>query len=195
MGLFSKIGDFVGDNVLGLGSSVLGFGADIGKTVLGHYWDKKATKKAYNRELELWNMTNAYNSPIQQMERLRTAGLNPNLVYGGGSATHTATMASAPRQSGTRMSNAQLDILGSLSAYQGLENMHEQNENLRAQRSKIYVDAEVAARQADILKQEQRIKQREADLFERWGDKSSIRNLVSFGEAIVRGVTDHFLYR
>lgn len=29
-----------------------------------------------------WNMQNAYNSPSQQMQRFKEAGLNPNLIYG-----------------------------------------------------------------------------------------------------------------
>lgn len=37
-----------------------------------------------NREFskEMWNMTNAYNSPAQQMARYKEAGLNPHLIYG-----------------------------------------------------------------------------------------------------------------
>lgn len=34
-----------------------------------------------------WERNNAYNSPQAQMQRLQEAGLNPNLVYGTGSAT------------------------------------------------------------------------------------------------------------
>ena len=34
-----------------------------------------------------WNAQNAYNHPSQQMQRLKEAGLNPNLVYGGGATT------------------------------------------------------------------------------------------------------------
>lgn len=50
----------------------------------------RETNKA-NRELaqynweqqrQMWNEKNAYDSPIQQMARLKEAGLNPNLVYG-----------------------------------------------------------------------------------------------------------------
>ena len=41
----------------------------------------------YNRQIEMWNMNNAYNDPSAQMERLRQAGLNPNLVYGNGATT------------------------------------------------------------------------------------------------------------
>lgn len=35
-------------------------------------------------ELKMWNLKNAYDNPARQMERLRAAGLNPNLVYGNG---------------------------------------------------------------------------------------------------------------
>lgn len=37
------------------------------------------------RDLRMWRMTNAYNSPEQQMARLKKAGLNPALVYGSSS--------------------------------------------------------------------------------------------------------------
>lgn len=36
--------------------------------------------------LEQWSRENAYNDPTAQLQRLRTAGLNPDLVYGSGSA-------------------------------------------------------------------------------------------------------------
>lgn len=34
--------------------------------------------------VEQWNRMNEYNSPLNQMQRLRSAGLNPSLAYGGG---------------------------------------------------------------------------------------------------------------
>lgn len=37
-----------------------------------------------------YDMMNQYNSPAEQMKRLKAAGLNPNLVYGHGAATQTA---------------------------------------------------------------------------------------------------------
>ena len=39
-------------------------------------------EKAYQRNLEMWNKVNAYNSPKSQLQRLVDAGLNPNLAYG-----------------------------------------------------------------------------------------------------------------
>jgi len=57
---------------------------------------RKAAIDAYNKQradaMADWERNNSYNSPIQQMNRLRQAGLNPNLVYGTGAA-NTAQMA------------------------------------------------------------------------------------------------------
>lgn len=47
--------------------------------------------------LEDWKMQNEYNSPAAQMQRLKDAGLNPNLVYGHGA---TAMSPGMPRSSG-----------------------------------------------------------------------------------------------
>lgn len=58
-------------------------------------WQTAENDKAYARNLELWNMQNQYNSPSAQMARLRSAGLNPNLVYGSGVTGNSSGQASA----------------------------------------------------------------------------------------------------
>lgn len=45
-------------------------------------WNKEAATTAYNRTLDLMNITRAYDTPAAQMQRFREAGLNPNLIYG-----------------------------------------------------------------------------------------------------------------
>lgn len=45
---------------------------------------KLMAEKAYERDIDMMNRYNAYNAPAAQMERLTSAGLNPNLVYGSG---------------------------------------------------------------------------------------------------------------
>lgn len=57
--------------------------------------NKELAEQANQWNLEQWNRENEYNSPLAQMERLRAAGLNPNLVYGNGATTTAAKSPSA----------------------------------------------------------------------------------------------------
>ena len=51
------------------------------KTIQGQ---KEIADKTYQNDLAMWEKGNKYNAPQAQMERLKSAGLNPNLVYGSG---------------------------------------------------------------------------------------------------------------
>lgn len=55
---------------------------------------REFSEKMYNKQrqdaITDFDKTNQYNSPAQQMQRLREAGLNPHLIYGGGGATSNA---------------------------------------------------------------------------------------------------------
>lgn len=72
------------------GLSVLAAGIGATAGAISDYVNTKRQNKQYQRELAdsraNWNMQNAYNSPSNQMARLRAAGLNPNLIYQSGSA-------------------------------------------------------------------------------------------------------------
>lgn len=48
-------------------------------------------------QMDMWNKTNEYNTPSQQMQRFKEAGLNPNLMYGQGTSGVT-TAPQAPEQ-------------------------------------------------------------------------------------------------
>lgn len=48
---------------------------------------ERAATVANQRNIENWNRQNQYNDPSAAMARLKAAGLNPNMVYGTGSAT------------------------------------------------------------------------------------------------------------
>lgn len=45
----------------------------------------------YSKNLEMWNRQNAYNTPSNQVKRIKAAGLNPALLYGSGSVANTAS--------------------------------------------------------------------------------------------------------
>lgn len=51
----------------------------------------------YQRSVDLWNMTNEYNTPANQTKRLQEAGLSPYLAYSNGAAGGTASTPSAPQ--------------------------------------------------------------------------------------------------
>jgi len=64
--------------------------ASQGGSALSDLWANKKqrqfSREMYERtradNIEFWNMTNAYNTPAEQMKRFAAAGLNPNLIYG-----------------------------------------------------------------------------------------------------------------
>lgn len=48
----------------------------------------------WNKNLEMWNLQNQYNSPVSQMQRYKDAGLNPHLIYGQGNSGNASSMPS-----------------------------------------------------------------------------------------------------
>ena len=88
----------IGMSALGANSpwtSVVQGAVGLGQDILSGWWNtnqqQKLNDKAYAQNVALWNMQNAYNDPSAQMQRLQNAGLNPNLVYGGGNVTGNTT--------------------------------------------------------------------------------------------------------
>lgn len=140
-------------------------GAAVGKKLWDDHSSRKAAKQQYNYQMDMWNANNVYNSPLQQMERLREAGLNPNLVYGNGSATHTATMASAPSVGYKAMSHP---LQNALLSYQ-VENMRAQNDNLKAQNELLKSQAESVRAGIPKTKAEARVASRRAYIADEYG--------------------------
>jgi hypothetical protein len=93
-----------------------------------------------------WNMQNAYNDPKQQMQRLKEAGLNPNLVYGGG-ATTTAQPIKSPD---AQVPNIDIQkIPETMSAYQNVQTS--QLEYSRIQKAIELLDAQKKNTEANTL--------------------------------------------
>jgi len=65
---------------------VIGDLANAGNQLLTNVFNQRFSEKMYTRQradaLADWDKQNAYNSPSQQMQRYKEAGLNPNLIYG-----------------------------------------------------------------------------------------------------------------
>lgn len=82
--------------------------------------NKKMAEYSYNKDLQMWNLANQYNSPTAQMERFKKAGLNPNLIYGQGSAGNATQLPKyqAPKSEYNYQTLKALPVLG---AYQSLQ--------------------------------------------------------------------------
>lgn len=97
-------------------------------------------KYAYSKDLEMWNRQNVYNSPEAQMQRLKSAGLNPNLVYGQGAVANAAGQ--MPRYNAPTLDYNYTppvqDTFGStLAMYQDFQVKQAQVDNLKAQNKAI----------------------------------------------------------
>lgn len=161
----------VGGVVAGVGSLLGGFGSSAmnNKAVkdtnkanmeIAKYqaqWQQQENEKAYQRSLKMWNLQNEYNSPTQQMARIRAAGLNPNLVYGNGVTGNSAGSTpqyepakfNAPTMQAYRGWN--LGISDATSQYLAYRTAKAQVDNMEAQNGLIRQQtATEATRQANI---------------------------------------------
>lgn len=120
-------------------------------------WQTQENEKAYQRSLQMWNLQNEYNSPTQQMARLRSAGLNPNLVYGNGAVGNTT--GNYPQYEPADIDRAHLSpyrgwnqgLSDAVSNFLAFRSNRAQVENMEAQNSLIRQQtATEATRQANI---------------------------------------------
>lgn len=94
----------------------------------------------YGKDLEMWNRQNEYNSPVNQMERFKSAGLNPNLIYGQGSAGN-ATQLPKYQAPQAHFNYKPLNLAPILGMYQDFTLKQAQIDNVREQNKVIQADA------------------------------------------------------
>ncbi|AXH77554.1 MAG: DNA pilot protein [Microviridae sp.] len=123
--------------VTGIGSGLIDAAYAKRNTDLQNKANIKLAEYQYSKDLEMWNKGNAYNAPIEQMKRLKEAGLNPNLVYGNGAGQSQA--AALPKyQAPTQSYNYKppVDPLAMLGAFQDfqLRNAQIRTQNAEAEK-------------------------------------------------------------
>lgn len=99
-----------------------------------------------------WERQNAYNHPAQQMQRLKEAGLNPNLVYGKG-ADNTAAMVRSSQGSTNKLPAPQVnmqDATGPLFAMYDMRQKQATTDNVMQQTQLLKADEQL--RQAQTIK-------------------------------------------
>lgn len=78
-----------------------------------------AAQRQYDYTRQYFDYTAAYNTPAMQMERLREAGLNPNLVYGNGAMAMQSGVSSIGGQEASAHASSPRGSAGSATGGQG----------------------------------------------------------------------------
>lgn len=79
------------------GGALIAGGSQVVSNIVSNMGSRRAAKFAAKKNLEQWHRQNAYNHPLQQMERLKSAGLNPNLIYGTSPSSAVGNASDIPR--------------------------------------------------------------------------------------------------
>lgn len=79
-----------GGNLLG---SIFGSSKNSSSVDRTNAMNMEIAKYQNDRNLEMWNLQNEYNTPQAQMQRLIDAGLNPNLMYSQGNLGNAGAVA------------------------------------------------------------------------------------------------------
>lgn len=59
-------------------------------------WQQQENERAFQRDLEMWDMQNQYNSPEAQRQRIEAAGGNAMLAFGNGVSINSGNNTNAP---------------------------------------------------------------------------------------------------
>lgn len=128
----------------------------IGQTMLNNGATRAANNRAFDNSVAMYErqrkdsltdraFENEYNSPAQQMARLKAAGLNPNLAYGNGAVQSTSV--STPK---TTMSTPDVKAM--------------QYQNVAADSIQTYLQAKFQDAQIDKIIQDTKTSQSQEDL-------------------------------
>lgn len=132
----------IADPLITAGATVVGAGINAYNQNQINQDTLNYNREMYERQLAdnrfNWSMQNAYNSPTAQMDRLKSAGLNPNLVYGNGATATGGTIANtSPGSWNPRAPEFGAMITNAIGAYQDVRLKQAQYDNLKATNTAI----------------------------------------------------------
>jgi len=203
------------------GTALAGTGANAAATGQMNRKSRQFSEKMYNRQygdnLNLWHLQNAYNHPKAAKARLKEAGLNPALLYGGSAAgaAGVASSVSAPSpikpefntpdfsgigDAGRSISNSIMARYDVAIKEKQVENMEKQNDLLSQQiklatieqnRKQFDLDLDAETRPSSVASREAQARQLQANLqfsFDH-NERETIKTAASVSEALERILT------
>lgn len=134
----------MGDSSNMLASSAITAGSSLASSLLGMWYNNKQWEKQKQFSIDMWNLQNEYNKPINQVARLKEAGLNP-MFYG-----LEGSSASSPVAAPTQNS---VDVNQSAMVGANLAKQMAEIDVLKSQAKANNVNSEVAETQRDLNSQ------------------------------------------
>jgi len=131
-------------------------------------YQKKINKQNAELAFDLWSKTYDASSPEVQMERLKAAGLNPGLMYGGsgvGGATQPTAQTGSGSGTGNQSNSAAMSGMGLMAGQQKavIENIKAQTQKTNAETEKITgADTKKVIAETGNLELDNKIKEVEA---------------------------------
>jgi len=83
------------------------------------------------QNLQQWNRQNQYNSPTQQMQRLKEAGINPNMAYAKGTINNTTSSSPKMERADMKSVTQNMPNLGNFMSIAQIKQIKEQTEAQR----------------------------------------------------------------
>lgn len=106
-------------------------------------WSERMYQRQFDDNVNFWRMQNEYNTPEQQMQRYRDAGLNPNLAYGMGNSGNAGSISTPTPQRpefNDRVPNTSDLGMNMINSMYDLEIKKAQTDNLKAQNTVILAE-------------------------------------------------------
>jgi len=137
------------------GISALSGGANAYATGKQNKKSRAFSREMYDKtkadNIQFWNMQNEYNSPEAQMQRLKSAGLNPNMVYDKGGAIQPAGNISTPDVQSAQFRTPDFNSIGTglVQGYFDTKIKQAQYDNLKATNTVLQQESILKAAQAE----------------------------------------------
>lgn len=123
------------------GTTYLNYRMNQNENIRNRQFAREQYQRSLQDNLTNWNRENQYNSPAQQMQRLREAGLNPNLVYGKGADNTAGGLSGGSIQAAAGKAITMDNPINAAGTALSFGNVMAQNKLLQAQEFKTMTEA------------------------------------------------------